>query len=140
MVKSLSLSRKESKATQRILSIVLLFVLPLLLAVFPELYITIVPPSWGTLDQKPPLPFIHQRVSKENGACRFNSEKRERTEFEEFALGEEEFRSENFHPLISKSGFITDKFWLELTTHAGLSYQVTHLNSLAQPRAPPYIP
>jgi len=152
MVKSPSLPRKESKVTQRIVSGILLIIFPLLLAVFPGLYITGTEPSWRALDQKPTLVFIRQRVSKEDGAYRFNLKKGEekspflsvtikgkKTGFRKFVLGEKKCQSENSSFPISKSHSIGEEFWLGFPTHAELFYQVAHINFWVEPRAPPFI-
>lgn len=152
MVKYPSLPRKESKPTQRIVSGILLIIFPFLLAVFPGLYITGAEPSWRALDQKPTLVFIRQRVSKEDGAYRFNLKKGEekspflsvttkgkKTGFKKFVLGEKKFQSENSSFPISKSHSIGEEFWLGFPTHAELFYQVAYINFWVEPRAPPFI-
>jgi len=152
MVKALSLSGKGSKAIQRIVSSVLLFIFPSLLAILPGLYVTGGQPSWGVLDQKPTLLFIRQRLPRETAAYRFYPQKREekspflsptikgrKTGFEKFALGEQEFESKTSSFPISKNHFICENFSLGFTPHTEPSCQVAHFNFWVEPRAPPSI-
>ena len=152
MVKAPSLPRKESKATQRIVSGILLIIFPFLLAIFPGSYIIGAEPSWRALDQKPTLVFIRQRVSRETAAYRFYPQKREeksrfllptikgrKTGFERFVLDEKKFESKTSSFPISKSHSIGEEFWLGFPTHAELFYQVAHINFWVEPRAPPFI-
>ena len=146
MVKSLSLLKKGSQTTQRILAGVLFLVFCIILGNFPGLYAAQAQLQEGTPDEGPILQLIHQKIFKENVVHRFSPEKIEKESFSLFEIIK--YKKNKFRkPVLDKekfkikiSSFLIHKdFCLKSTANTTVSYHVKYLTLPLQGRDPPYI-